>query len=339
MSLAEIPPECRLSDKSQAAVTLYTTFVITIVTTIAQPPIESFIMAWIAWFPLFRGAVGVGIYTVTIIPARLQSVQAARHHQRQATRARQMEEAPLADSRWTRWLASLSDLEWMSCIPYNTEDESTVGFVTLAVWAFGHFWLPFSQIDWLVRHFHSAPAILMFARATAVGLGLVGMSVDYKGRVIAALGIRFGMPVAALLSVYTILARLVLVGVMSAEYILAAIRNTHNPSNKYLIPILIIFSFMWCEGSFPSVPGRDCEPDDDENAGNWSFTFVPRDSGWGILLAVLVSAGTGVFFACFTCTIAFTLWRSADHSNGLGIPAYAKCEGLGVWSKIESLIC
>ncbi|KAF7969333.1 hypothetical protein HWV62_27723 [Athelia sp. TMB] len=286
--LVELPSECHLSDKSQAAVTLYTTFVITIVTTITQPYIESFILAWIAWLPVFRGAVGVGIYAVAIIPLRLESVQEARHHQRQLAQTRQMEEIPLASSRWTRLKTSLSpSLKWMNHTPPYRDAESTAGIVTLAVWAFWHFWLPFSQINWLVRHFHSATAGLMFARATGVGVGLVGMSIDYKGRVIAALGIRFGMPVAVFLSLYTILVRLALVGVMSTEYILAAIRSIHTSSSRFFIPAIVIFSLVWCAASFPFVPGRDCEAGDDENARTWSFSDIPRRSGWGFLITIL----------------------------------------------------
>ncbi|KAF7970879.1 hypothetical protein HWV62_22706 [Athelia sp. TMB] len=86
------------------------------------------------------------------------------------------------------------------------------------------------------------------------------------------------MPAAVVLAGYMILARLALVGVMSAEYILAAVRNAPNLSNKLIIPVVVFFFLIWCAGSF-DTPGRDCEP----RAEALPFAGVPKDGGWDIL--------------------------------------------------------
>ena len=338
MSFAEPPPECGLSDKSKAAVTLYTTFAITILSTITNPLGETAFMAFMSIFPMFRAAVGVGVYTVKIIPGCLEDVQTERL-------SVEIEDMLATSSRWARFKHLLLQ---KSHIRYYADAESTAGFFTYAVWALWHFWVPFSQIDWLARHFHSAPGGLMFARASGAAVSLVGMSVDFKARVIAALGTRFGMPVAVLLSIYTIMARLALVGVMFVEYILAA-QRADIPGRKAVIASIIFFSVLSWFMTFTVIPGRDCEADDDEveyrflpdvnvadihwkRARTW-LTICVVGLGWAVIAALCA------LFMCMVALTNFITYLPAHDSNGLSISAYAKCEGIDIWSKIESLIC
>ena len=330
MSFAEPPPECRLSDKSKAAVTLYTTFAITLLSMATSSLDHAAVMAMIAWFPMFRAVVGVVIYTVKIVPGCLEDVLFDRL-------SIEIEDIPATSSRWTRFKYLLLQ---KSHIRYYADAESTAGFFTYPVWAFWHFWIPFSQIDWLARHFHSASGGLMFARASGVGVSLVGMSIDYKARVITALGSRFGMPVAVLLSIYTIMARLALVGVMSAEYIVA-IQRAGIPLTKFQIVSTIFFSALLCLMTYVWIPGRDCDADDDDDKHTMcpSGANIMQGGFWGMCFMSLcwaVVAGICVFCICI---IAYVVYFAADNSNGLGISAYAKCERIDVWSKIQSLIC
>ncbi|KAF7971530.1 hypothetical protein HWV62_20936 [Athelia sp. TMB] len=179
-------------------------------------------------------------------------------------------------------------------------EESTPGAATYAVWALWHFWVPFAQIDWLVRHAHSASGGLMFARASGVGVGLVGMSVDFKGRVVTALGLRLGTPVAVLLAVYTVMVRLALVGVMFAEYIMAA-QRAHVPGRGAVIATIVILSPLWCLYTYAFVPGRDCEADDEEVKYRvfHSWADIPWDSVWRICIISLACAALAAIFAFF----------------------------------------
>jgi hypothetical protein len=272
--------ECRLSDKSQAAVTLYITAFITVVSTITDPTfVQSFMMAWIAWFPPIRGAAGVVIYTADMV-----------NHLRAYLRS-----IVFGDR---------------SGIDHLYERTTEANVLVHVVWWIWHVYIPLSQWSWFVEHRQTANAGVFFSRGTAVGVALVGMSFDYKTRVIRATGVKLGTWAALLMCLLSFVTRSSLVGLMCVELIMAA---THSRQVVFSV-IYVIFSIIWGSMSFIFIRGRDDAADEDDSFFNVPIFFRPI---------------AGLFFACFTCTIAFIVYGASSASNGLSIGAYLKCSPVG----------
>jgi hypothetical protein len=100
---------------------------------------------------------------------------------------------------------------------------------------------------------------------------------------------------------------------MCVELIMAAIKTRHW--QVFFIVIYIIFSIIWESISFILIRGRDDDAGEDD-AGDDRMSIFFR------LIA-------GLFFACFTCTIALIVYVTSSASNGLGIGAYLKCSPVG----------
>jgi hypothetical protein len=304
--------ECRLSDKSQAAVTLYTTAFITIVSTITDRTlIESFMLAWIAWFPAVRGAVGVVIFIGDVVD------HAWMYFRMSVLRNRQP--APDNSNVSTRpWLQErrFGRVSWLP------GPNAEAGILSHILWWFWHLYVPFSQWSWFIEHRRTANFGNFFARGTAVGMSLVVMSFDYKTRVIRAIGVKCGPLPALFMCLLSFIARLSLLGLMSLELIVAAIKLRM----AYLIVIYIIFSIFWGLGSFSFITGRD---DDDPGESGFYDRFFN--------VHIILRPFAGLFFACFTCTIAFIIFTSSA-SNGLSIGAFVKCTSTSVWKAIQSVV-
>jgi hypothetical protein len=286
--------ECRLSDKSQAAVTLYTTAFITIISTISDRTlIESFMMAWIAWLPPVRGAAGVVIYTLDVVD-----------HMRAYFRS-----VVYGVGRTIGLHPEEPSADYLE--PLGRTTETTV--LNHIVWWVWHVYIPLSQWIWFVEHRQIANAGVFFARGTAVGVALVGMSFDYKTRVIRAVGVALGAWAALFMCLLSFVTRWSLVGLMFVELIMAAIKSPQVP----FIVVYIIFSIIWGSASFGFIQGRD---DDSPEDGFYDSFFN---------VSLILRPVSGLFFACFTCTIAFTVYATSNASNGLSIGAYLKCSSVG----------
>jgi hypothetical protein len=289
--------ECRLSDKSQAAVTLYITAFITVVSTITDPTlIESFMMAWIAWFPPIRGAAGVVIYTANVV-----------NHLRVYLRS-----IVFGDR---------------SGIDHLYERTTEANVLVHVVWWIWHIYIPLSQWSWFVEHRQTANAGVFFYRGTAVGVALVGMSFDHKARVIRATGIKLGTWAALLMCLLSFVTRSSLVGLMCIELIMAATKSRQ----VILSVIYIIFSIIWGSMSYIFIQGCNGDPGED---GFMSSIFIQGrdddlDEGGLWNVPIFFRPISGLFFACFTCTIAFIVYGLSSASNGLSIGAYLKCSPVG----------
>ena len=296
--------ECKMSDKSQAAITLYTTLVMTIISTLANRPIESFILAWIAWLPIMRAAAGICIYTgymIAFIGLRGKDMMDGDSEAQLTARNR----------------------------AYHSGGD--VSFVNHATWWIWHVYLPLAQWLWFVEHYRTANNLNLFARGTAIGVQLVAMSMDYKARVIRAVGASsfHGARVLALLMAsLSCIVRISLVCLMGTELVYAVTR-TASKSRRVFIPIYVIFSIAWAGGSFLFVPGHDSNPlAEDDFEDDWDFATFH----------FIVRLLSGVFFACFTCTIAFIVFSAASSQNGLTIGQYLKCDSVNTWNRIQSIL-
>jgi hypothetical protein len=195
------------------------------------------------------------------------------------------------------------------------------------VWWLWHTYLPYSQWDWFVTHHKTANAGLLFVRGVAVGMLLVAMSIDYKTRVIRAIGTMgtFGRRAAYGMCILSLAARLSLLGLMSTEFILAAIKNpnTTDLKNSTFIPVYIIFSIIWGYASHFFLEGSD---------DGSRFDGPPQR------ILILFKLFPAAFFCWFTCTLAFAVFKSANASNGLTLSAFVKCESTSVWNKIRNIL-
>jgi hypothetical protein len=196
--------ECKLSDKAEATVTLYTTVFASFVSTISGNLIESFIMAWISYLPFVRGTLGVGIYTYDAVYHIIHLPSLGRGD----------------ETTYGQYTRRSTLLPTMGTTSFSQEPASYI------VWWLWHTYLPYSQWDWFVTHHKTADAGLIFVRGVAVGMLLVAMSIDYKTRVIRAIGVMgtFGRRAAYGMCILSLAARLSLLGLMSTEFILAAIK-------------------------------------------------------------------------------------------------------------------
>jgi len=307
-SNSTITTECKMSDKSQAAITLYTTLVMTIISTLTNRPIESFILAWIAWLPLMRAAAGACIYAGYMI---------------------------VFIGSWGKdWMDGDSEAQptGRSRGRRARHSDEDVSFVNHATWWIWHVYLPFSQWLWFVEHYRTASNLILFARGTAIGVQLVAMSMDYKARVIRAVdggsSVRGARVVSLFMAFLSFIVRISLVCLMGTELAYAAAR-TAAASRRVFIPIYIVFSLAWAGGSFLFVPGHDSNPlVEDDFEDDWDFATFP----------FIVRLLSGVFFACFTCTIAFIVFSAASSENGLTIGQYLKCDSVSTWNRIQSIL-
>jgi hypothetical protein len=120
--------ECRVSDKSQAAVTLYITAFVTVVSTITDPTlIVSFMMAWIAWFPPIGGADGVVVYAADMV-----------NHLRVYFRSIVFRDRSSIDPLYER--------------------TTKANVLVHIVWWIWHVYIPLSQWSWFVEHRQTANA-------------------------------------------------------------------------------------------------------------------------------------------------------------------------------------
>ncbi|KAF8637210.1 hypothetical protein AX16_010869 [Volvariella volvacea WC 439] len=299
--------ECKMSDKAQATVTLYTTALLTVVSTITNPFIESFILAWIAWLPLGRGAAGVVIHSYDIFGH-------LRAYARRLFARHQAPHDPEAGSSHYRH----------SMTSHGYFDDET-RFASHVVWWIWHIYIPFSQWTWFAVHRQNANAGVFFARATAIGVVLVGMSIDCKARVIRSMAKKAGAFVGLLMAVLSLAVRWSLLVLMAFEYILAALHNPNTSmKNAIFVPIYCVFSIIWGAGSFAFVHGRDEEAN-------------KMDDPWPTI-HIIFRPFFGLFFACFTCTIAFIIFGSANASNGLTLPQFVKCDTASIWHKIQGVL-
>ncbi|KAF8637207.1 hypothetical protein AX16_010866 [Volvariella volvacea WC 439] len=297
--------KCKMSDKAQATVTLYTTALFTVVSTITNPFNESFMLAWIAWFPPVRAAAGVVIHSFDI----LRHLQA---YLRRPSTKRQASHNPEAGSSQHRRNAPPRD--------YFADETH---FASHAIWWIWHVYIPISQWAWFAEHHKTANAGVLFARATALGVVLVSMSIDYKARVIRSMAKKTGAFVGILMALLSLATRWSLLVLKAFEYILAVL---HNPNvamkNNTYVPIYCVFSVIWGVFSFPFVYGRD---EGDKVHDEWNILTIFRPF-------------LGLFFACFTCTIAFIIFGTADASNGLTLSQFVKCNSVSTWSKIQGVL-
>jgi hypothetical protein len=276
--------ECRLSDKSQAAVTLYITAFMTVVSTITDPTLFESIMAVpFVWFPPILAAAGLVIYTVDMV----------KH-------------------LWV-YLRSIVFGD-RSSIDHLYERTTKANVLVHIVWWIWHIYIPLSQWSWFVDHRQTATVGIFFGRGTAVGVALVGMSFDYKTRVIRSTGIKLGTWAALLMCLLSFVTRSSLVGLMCVELIMAATKCRQVG----LIVIYSFFSIIWGSMSYIFIQGREDDPDEDDGFYN-PFFNVP------IFFRLMV----GLFLTCVTCTIAFIVYGLSSASNGLSIGAYLKCSPVG----------
>jgi hypothetical protein len=297
--------ECKLSNKAEAAVTLYTTVFATFVSTISGNFLESFIMAWISYLPFVRGTFGVGIYTYDAVYHIIHLPSLGRGE----------------DTTHDQYRRRATLLPKMGTTSFSQEPASYI------VWWLWHTYLPYSQWDWFVTHHKTADAGLLFVRGVAVGMLLVAMSIDYKTRVIRAIGVMgtFGRRAAYGMCILSLAARLSLLGLMSTEFILAAIKNpnTTDKKNSTFIPVYIIFSIIWGSISFLTLKGRD---------------GVDRFGEPLTRTSILFKLFAAPFYCIFTCSLAFAVYLSANASNGLTLSAFVKCESMSVWNKIRNIL-
>ncbi|RDB14663.1 hypothetical protein Hypma_016495 [Hypsizygus marmoreus] len=312
---SESHQQCTMSDKAQATVTVHTTALITIVSTFFNPFDESFIMAWIAWLPLVRGAAGVVIYAADVLD------HVKKYFSMIISKKPESEE----DIGWEMNRNAVRR-GWVSSY-YLTQRDAPVGIWLHVIWWVWHVYMPYTHRTWFAKHYLTANSGVFFARGTAVGVLLVAMSIDYKTRVIRSIGSKrhAGPFLTLVMSILSLLIRVSLLGLMSTELMFAAIHNPNTKmKNSSFIPVYIIFSIVWGAISFVALRGRD----HDVNNGN---LLSPS-------MRLMLTPFAGTFFACFTCMIAFIIFQSADANNGLGIAASVKCDSVSVWEKIQCVV-
>lgn len=347
--------ECKLSDKGEALVTLYITAITTIVTTITNANfIESFILAWIAWLPFFRGAIGVGIYVRSMYPRMKTYIKQIFPDPKDDEQAEA--EEPLMDSEDGYELGRLNHAHntrrgggpfrrsrWSYTRSTEYYDDIHLSVITRFTWWFWHTYIPYSQWTWFFNHRDSIYPGSFFARGTGVGLVLVAMSFDYRSRVISSAGLGPRGPFVALaMCILSVVVFTSLFALMSTEFVYTLVRNRDKlgstsmdvyisigpfgwettGTNAVVVPIYIIFSAIWAAGSFAFVPGRDPGADSSWEPG---FPGVP----------ILLRPFAGLFFMCFTGAIPFMVYQSADDSNGIGVLEFAQCAK--TWDAIEQL--
>ena len=276
-------------------------------------------MAWIAWFPPLRGLLGVGIYSVDILDHLtfyfLLIVRGYRWPQEQE------QQEPETHQRQRQRRAVR--LRWLLSYDGSPGNDMDVSILVHVVWWMWHTYLPFSQWYWFVSHRTTSSAGVFFARGTAVGVLLVSMSIDYKTRVIRAVGLldKGGPYIALAMCILSLFVRLSLTGLMSTELIMAAIKSW-STGGKIFVPIYVVFSIAWGLMSFKFIRGRDDDSDED----------------YGVHVHMILRPIAGLFFSCFTCTIAFIIFSKASASNGLSLPASLRCDATSTWNKIQSIL-
>ncbi|KAF8645503.1 hypothetical protein AX16_007788 [Volvariella volvacea WC 439] len=288
--------QCKMSSEAQAAVTLYIIAFLTIVSTIANPFIDSFVVAWMSWLPFVRAAAGAVIHVRYILG-----------HVQEYIRKRsgyEVLQEPHADDDIELEAAGGSKPQRVSQPrDYFSDDEAHTA--SHVVWWTWHLYVPLSQWTWFLAHGSTASAGVVFARATAVGIVLVSMSIDSKTRVVRAMAARKGAFVGLLMAVLSFVVRWALLVLIALEY-LAVLRNADASTQdtfRIVVPIYCVFSIIWGAASFYFVRSRDEEAC---KAGDpWSS--VP----------IAFRAFFRVFSNCFTCLVAVMMLLLADDSNGL----------------------
>ena len=180
-----------------------------------------------------------------------------------------------------------------------------------------------------VEHHRTANNLNLFARGTAVGAQLVAMSMDHKARVIRVVNrssVHGARVLALFMAFLSCIVRILFVCLMVTELVYSTTRTASM--RREIIPIYLLFSLLWGGGSFIFVPGYDSDPLAEDHF----------DDHWPVAYPVMVKLLSGVFFAIFTCSIAFIVFSSASSQNGLTIGQYLKCDSVNTWNKIQSVV-
>jgi hypothetical protein len=300
------PPQCRLSDKSQALVTMYTAILTTIVSTFANSYEECIYVAILSWVPFTRATVGVFLNTVRMLNYIQSPERAAATSNQEDT-----EEAKYPSSP-DPMLPSLPQ-----ALPPPARAKYSASWLQHLQWWWGHAYYPLSQTFWFARNFTKSTPLNLAARGTAIGAQLVVLSFDPRARAIRSVAGRctWGF-IIRFMSALSLVSRITLACFMFREYI-AAVLGFSTRTRTIALAVCVPCSAVLCYLSYATA-GDDYDEDSDWVISNTRL-FV------------------GIVLATFAGGFPLMVVVLSTDKNGLSISEYVKCSSATTWEKVQGI--
>ncbi|XPT01963.1 hypothetical protein M3J09_011087 [Ascochyta lentis] len=328
---------CALSPSASAFSTMLSAFIGSVINGLCSGMMIAFITGWLSWLAVLRilAAGAYELYLAFKAGTNLDAVDGTCYESIEmggsviaaasSTDRSRDREVVIPNSLTTTTAAQPSKPLHRSWNPMLAPPEKTVTPFGWLGWTWSAIYTPLSQSIWLGVHMRSAPGLVQFVRALAIGVSALGLTFDYKQRYAAAVGRRWGTWAFVAFNVWNA-AACVLLG---AEALLLLIHGA-MAVERVPVPLLVVypvFAIVWAVVSWRLLPPID-----------------GARPGVNVFADVLMGAFAGLFVAA----PAFVLWRNSKFSedylsngsevSGMDLGEFLACEGGSFWEKFAAVM-
>jgi hypothetical protein len=311
---------------------MLSTFVGSVISGFSSGWLVAFITAWISWFSVLRILSG-GLYELFLAfrsGTDMNTIKDVDYHSVAMNDFERILYAPGYSAHEPQSIPQSgagSRFGAGSRLPMLKDISRSVTILGWLGWVWSAIYTPISQTIWVFVHLTSTPTsgINLCARALAIGVSALGLTIDYKARYAAALGRKLGAWAFVLFNFWNATACLLL----GAEALLLLIQGAIK--SGFPIPLLAIYPVLcviWAVGSWRLLP--------------------PIDGGRpsNVVVGVLVGAFAGVVLAL----PSFVLWQFTEShavtaemmgkntSQGLSLSEFLRCDGASILAKFAAVM-